>query len=406
MPIGTACLVRQKKPNKYWKNPDKPEYYDYRIKIRRPDGSQTMTSANTSNLAVAKKRLDLVKKRMKDARWEELDDFIVSRRVPTVGDVVETYLAPPQTCKEATAVKGANELLNVVAIAKGLVTSTKSGRPIPDKAAARKLASTVLTDDLVLEYQRVRQGGELDISTRQESNGGINSTLNNARGVFSKKSLYYKFKNFNLPDVAGFMQAPYLPVPDQEWEPIPDDQYQSMDEASAVLRSSNPELWLVNQMLRRLGLRNCELIAARDTWLDQDGAGWLLVVKDRPDEGFWCKGFRSRRLPLSPDLAEILTGRQGWLLEAPSDTARTKLVEREHNTWLRQFVPDRQKGNHELRKHIGSVIYHLRGLEAAADYLGHVDIRTTRKWYQARLERLPQIAESDLKVVGKIEKLD
>lgn len=150
------------------------------------------------------------------------------------------------------------------------------------------------------------------------------------------------------------------------------------------------ELWLVNACLRRLGLRSSELLAARRSWLERrlDRAGvlrWCLVVKDRPEEGFTLlKHGAGRNLVLDDELAGLLTARgEGWLIgPGMAASARDDLVERLHNTWLRQFIPDRVKANHELRMWAGSLVYRQTGsLGDTAYFLGHRTTVTTERFY-------------------------
>lgn len=150
------------------------------------------------------------------------------------------------------------------------------------------------------------------------------------------------------------------------------------------------ELWLVNVCLRRLGLRASELLAARRSWLERrpDRAGvlrWCLVVKDRPEEGFTLlKHGAGRNLVLDEELAALLTARgEGWLIgPGLAASARDDLVERLHNTWLRQFIPDRVKANHELRMWAGSLVYRQTGsLSDTAYFLGHRTTVTTERFY-------------------------
>lgn len=151
------------------------------------------------------------------------------------------------------------------------------------------------------------------------------------------------------------------------------------------------EMWLVNACLRRLGLRSSELLAARRSWLERrldQRAGvmrWCLVVRDRPEEEFMLlKHGAGRNLVLDEELAGLLTARgEGWLIgPGMADTAREELVERLHNTWLRQFIPDRVKANHELRMWAGSLVYRQTGsLDEAKYFLGHRTTVTTERFY-------------------------
>lgn len=152
------------------------------------------------------------------------------------------------------------------------------------------------------------------------------------------------------------------------------------------------ELWLVNAMLRRLGLRSTELLDAQRHWLerrsDREGrTRWMLVLRDRPEERWKLpKNSAPRNLPLDDELAGLLLPRGAGPLIGPgmSETGRQDLVERLHNAWLRQFIPDRVKANHELRMWAGSLVYRQTGKLAEAQYfLGHCSQQTTEKYYSS-----------------------
>lgn len=259
------------------------------------------------------------------------------------------------------------------------------------------------------QLRRALDAGDLpplNVDTRAPGNTTINSMVNQAKAVFSDRARAFRLRGAEIPDLStGFGALPRIAVPPTGFEPIPSDVYARMHEASIALQKEDPQLWLVNQMLRRLGLRGGELMSARDTWLWEDvqgwrreGRGWVLVVKDRPEEGFYTKSgaARARYLPLDDDLAAILVGRTGLLIGVETRGAAYDLVMRRHNRWLRQFLPDRQKANHELRKHIGAIIYSSLGKEAAADYLGHASADVTERYYSAWLQQRPVITQLDL----------
>lgn len=147
------------------------------------------------------------------------------------------------------------------------------------------------------------------------------------------------------------------------------------------------ELWLVNTMLRRLGLRSAELLAARGEWIEQrpnrqtGELQWVLSLRDRPDFNVLKHG-TFRNLVVDEELLGILRKRKGFLIAPDLKPAmREELVQRLHNTWLRQFIPDRAKGNHELRMWAGSIVYMRDGLAAAAYFLGHKSQITTERFY-------------------------
>ena len=325
----------------------------------------------------------------------------------TIADILICYQGGTNHASKTTLRTNANSLIQ---IARTLIPSeppSKSGdTPTPAqlrlaekkaKAATLLLPATILTRDLAETWMKRKQGGRvLDRRLRQQINISINSTYKHARDVFARKLMSEKYAALKLPDLTGFLTVPTLPIPQQYWTRIPRENYAAMVAAAAQLEHTDPDLWLCNLLIRRIGLRNSELAAAKSSWLvETDTPGIIAIsIQDRPD--FQLKGVRPRTIPLSADLASILKKVDGHLLmPGANKTDRLALIERRHNIWLRQFIPDRTKGNHELRKHTGSLILTKQGLPAAQRYLGHSSQQTTERWYATYLQDLPALTAAD-----------
>jgi len=237
-------------------------------------------------------------------------------------------------------------------------------------------------------------------------NGGLNATLRNVRAMFSPRVIRVKLAGLTLPDLRPLREIPYLRHVEHGFEPWPAAVYQAMDAAAAGLRATDPELWLVNAMLRRLGLRDVEVVAARSEWLERRMVGavlrTVLVIQSRPDFKL-PKGGRPRTLVLDEELAAILEARAGFLvLPEGAPTARLDLVYRKHSKWMRQFVPAELDGktNHQLRMYAGSLVLRKTGsMTATAAFLGHKSVATTERYYARHLEASPALSAADL-VVG------
>lgn len=237
-------------------------------------------------------------------------------------------------------------------------------------------------------------------------NGGLNATLRNLRALFSPRVIRMKLAGLALPDLRPMREIPYLRHVEHGFEPWAASVYKAMDKAAKALRKTDPELWLVNTMLRRLGLRDVELVAARSEWLERRMVGdqmrTVLVIQSRPDFKL-PKGGRPRTLVLDEELAGILGAREGFLvLPDGLPTVRMDLVYRKHSKWMRKFVPESQDGktNHQLRMYAGSLVLRKTGsMTATAAFLGHKSVATTERYYARHLEASPALSAADL-VVG------
>ncbi len=275
-------------------------------------------------------------------------------------------------------------------------------RVVDEKAPREVSLAAVLCAGTIERFYALKQGrSTVNWLARLPENGGANSVVRNVKSIFQDRMLKF-MTHLRLPDLTELVKAHYLKEEATEFEPWEEAVYQAMVVAADGLREVEPELWLVNAMLRRLGLRDAELLAARREWIEleyewpADGMGppmmvAVLVIKDRPDGAFpfqVLKHGSGRRLPLDSELAGLLLGREGWLVGAGlSDSGRHELIYRRHSQWMRPFVGEEAaKTNHQLRKYAGSKVFTAHGLEAAAYFLGD-SISTTDRYYRAWLKR-------------------
>lgn len=240
-------------------------------------------------------------------------------------------------------------------------------------------------------------------------NGGLNSAIRNVCSLFTKRMVDLKFAGLVLPSLTDLRELPRLKVEVHGFQQWPAGVYEQMQAASEVMKTEQPELWLVNAMLRRLGLRDLELLMSRREWIEVDavtGRAWL-VIKNRGAEYKLLKHGRARKLELDEELKGLLLPKTGYLITAPvkvsmpgtgarasdglGDSARYDLIYRTHCEWMRQWIPDRAKANHELRMYAGSMIYKAHGLESAAYFLGHKSTATTEKYYVSWLGDSPML---------------
>jgi len=321
------------------------------------------------------------------------------RQVATLGEVFAAYLAEGVRIlkDEKSQRRNVNSLRRVVAFAKGLwrvheggIPGVRIGAMVADEGRIGKLPASVLTAGLREEYFRAAQGGALDWNEPQEGNVSINSTLAQGCDVFSKNALYHKLKGLTLPPLEGFLKGPWLPEEDSKPDPLTVDQWEAMLGAVPGLDRMQPELGLVNALLRQTGLRSSYVEAAQGTWLEVHEGRTFLVIRNRPEEGFRKKrGTRDQQIPIGAGLAARLAGRPGFLV-LPEGTAagRQELVSKQHNAWLKAIIGgagERGQGNHRLRDTVASVLWSVDCPTAAQEALGHASVDTTAKHYGKKM---------------------
>ncbi len=415
-------VFKLRRPKSQWASAEVPEFYEtYYMKLHGPDGKQVLRNTHATDKALAGKIEAAARRKIREESWQGLLDALeptkARRTLATLGDIETAYLLEGvQIVKQDKAARdNVASLFRVVAWAQGLWTAAgegmkgiKPGTRVHDAARIRKLSSGVLTGELVRAYFRERQGGkELDVSSRKAENRSINSTLNHARQVFSKRARAYKLGKLQLPDLDGFMQEPMLPAAESEAQPLTGPEWDAMVKAAGKL--ADRELALVNQLLRVTGMRSAELVALHESWLVQEGKGWAIEIRDRkekrakPEEGekegkvllpgFSQKGVKNRKVPVPVDLVATLRSRKGFLIGPKMTmTDRSDLVNRTHNAWLKGMIGglgEKTQGNHRLRDTVCSALWSLYGPSTAQEAAGHVDPKTTSKHYAKRMATVP-----------------
>lgn len=394
---GSASSKRQVHGTavRFYKRTEKANYtMDFEVmgeRIQESTGWPTLADAER----VAEKRVREVKERKQGLEAAGLGHQKARGKYATLREVLDALDAGGKVFSEGT-------LMVYKAALKRLASVVNARDPLSVTMDA------ALSDANVERFYAQGQGlRAVNWADNLPVNGGLNACIRNAKAVFSPRVMKLKFQQVRLPDLRAFRAAPFLRWKAKGFIPWPAGVYEAMHAASEKLRTENPELWLVNAMLRRLGLRDEELLSARRDWIELqaihagDGMGppmmrsWLVVhdregraaEDDEDDEGFEIlKHGKPRKLELDPELMFHLLPRTGHLIgDGWTEHARYTFIYRQHNTWMRKFIPNRAKANHELRMWAGSLIYMRDGLEAAAAFLGHRSTATTERFYAAFL---------------------
>lgn len=372
------------------KGQELPTYY-FKIRFQ---GKQIYRNTWTADKAKATQFEKAWQRKLKEGRaaefLEALEGVRGRRACCTVGEICTAWETEEvQITKDEKGRRRVSaELRRVVAYAKdmwtehtGGVRGVKRGDRIPDKARIDALPASVLTRELVRDYFRARSGGVLKVSEAQDGNTTINSTLRQARTIFSRRAMAYLYGGLTMPDVSGFMTEPLLPVDDIEPDPVREREFAAMLAAAA---EAPAELALVNMILRQTGLRSGSVEALRADWLEKMRDGYWMHVRVR-------KGRTALySVPITDELAEIILSRKdapAVVLPDGTPAQRHDLVHKAHNEWLKRIIGgtgERVQGNHRLRDTVATALLSWLGMEAAKLALGHADEKTTQKHY-ARL---------------------
>jgi hypothetical protein len=316
---------------------------------------------------------------------------------PTIGELIERYLAGVPETMQAGARKNAHNLRMIVAEA--------TGGPPGGQAA------TVLTRQLAINWSQLRQQqGKKTIAEAQSDqtfgllpplvidqprpeNNTINSMLGHARAIIGTKARSYYLGTMAeaLPDLAGFSVSKlpatvgHVALTEAELAPI-----RGM---AADWKAAGDEKWIAFVLMAGMGLRPIEVLAVQGHWLEDA----QLVVMNRPGE-FTMKDkttAKVTRYATPPAFRAAVEGREGHLF-APglTKTARAEKLGREMSADLRAVLPDRcKKTLYQLRKWFGSALAASTGIEAAAAGLRHSSSKTSEKYYVDSAEEIPCLIE-------------
>lgn len=241
-------------------------------------------------------------------------------------------------------------------------------------------------------------------------NYSLNSSWQHIKGIFSKAALrlYERELGFTL-DLSAFLRVSRLQQFDTRYQPIAPGTVAAMDRDSLEL---DPDERIIYELARFYGLTKREIRTVRWHWIEDDGASQVLAIRYReaiPALGIpaWKSKQNTKygRLAINP--ARLASWRQlapcleshGYIVPRVNKTAIDNAI-RHLNAWLGEYLPDRQKKLHELRKHAGSEVLMRAGLVEAAAFLRD-SIKTTERHYASFLRpatsadpyELPEVKE-------------
>lgn len=331
------------------------------------------------SLATPSKEVALVRaKKMWRAVTEELFDVLEQTKFRAgytkLGDVLDAYIAAVPNYRRPSArtargnVGTLRKILRVVGITD------------PDNAS-----TAVLTGELVRKYAdaTIPHGADISEMERERKMRTVSSDLRQARSVFARRFRSMYRRQFNLPDLAEFLEERPCDDPPairQEYS----EQEIRIIRAGTDLPDVNPGLYAAWLLGYCLALRAGEMARARWSWIDRNNGCWEMRICRRPDEGFDPKGYDGW-VPIADDVYSRLIAlrRDGdpYILPGGNYTNRHNLITRELADWMRGQGWTRPHCAHELRAYCGNVWRQTYGLDVARDWLRHKSTRTTQDHY-------------------------
>ncbi|MEO0797373.1 MAG: hypothetical protein AAFX93_19655 [Verrucomicrobiota bacterium] len=308
--------------------------------------------------------------------------------VPTIGEVVDRYVAEVgqhSNIKPKTALDNAQALLRAVKV-------------MYPKLEPTEVKADVLSKEFVLDWRRRKRGEQPEAGKRL--NASLNSALASAQHVFSKVARRELYHGFNLPFIDDFLAVPRLEEHDQRFRPIPPDLMAQLDESLATNQADDVRLLVVIELARYCGLRASEIEGLRWHWFDDRGdAGLHLGIfyraadvereleeyEPKATEGWVAvdRGLFARWQQLCPPESPT-----AYVIPGKTKTERHNLIARDACQWVAQFLPERRKKLHELRKQFGAEIATDHGIYAAATALRD-SVAVAEKHYASLVKAIP-----------------
>lgn len=238
-----------------------------------------------------------------------------------------------------------------------------------------------------------------------------NSTIRQARSLFSKQKIVKFLPNLRLPDPKPFEEVSLYPRQNSRYHSKLDAEtllVKARDELSEI----KPALYLTLLLSLATGLRRGEIDSL--CWHQVDLKSCLIRV-EATDVGALKTQDSRGEVQFDPELAPVLQGFKAkakgiFVIESESKPRgkdksrgakvwgqkyRANDVFDELTTWLRNYpqggekpLKNVQKPLHELRKECGALITQKFGIFAASQALRHSTVATTAAHYADRKERV------------------
>lgn len=352
----------------------------------------------------------------------------------TIGEILAAHECAEKAgrlgVKPRVAAGYRHALVRVVAWAHGLLEQADGddARRWPDEAAVARLPASVLTEDLVAEFEAryvASAGG--DYLARDRRRRGVEALLRNARAMLGDLRIY---RGLELPKLKGFLEAKIRRGPKVRHEDLSDAAVAEMAAAAQELREQEPALYLVHLLHRHLGMRNDEIVNARREWVERlarpetvelasvkrevvtlaDGSRREICAPETrlvpavmaiERRSYWVPKQSTGRVPIAPCvLAELERWLVGDALEhlvpAPTPTARWELVYLRHADFVRPWTAHLAKRGYELRRWAATrVRLMMRSREAGDLFLRHAGKSVAEAHYFTRSPLPPPITLAD-----------
>jgi hypothetical protein len=421
--VGSVCIVRQAIPQKRWKNPTLREYApNWIASLRMPGGVKKNHSTMYEICPLCLGTVGTPTSERPDCRCQKparkhaeglleearrtfkeggsTNELRGQRRpksdilLSTVFDLYEKHgpddardrtQAGVQILEQSTGIP--YEKMTISLVVTGITARVLKWAAMRQEYASRGWNSRKGTAPADA-WQTLRADWDagkikpVDFKTVRQVNTTIMSFLRSFKSIFSPKSRTLYLPGLKLPETNELRDTQLaLPGP-KGFRRLAPGKYAEMREAATKLKEEDLRKWLVLQLDWRVGWRTIELHAIKPHWLEKREGnpadamnGTFLVLKNRPEEGFYLKGRTSatvRSIRLPQDIVNAIAKLQtpDCIFGTMSKTEMSDLG-REVSAWIRQFIPDGPHTHYWFRHLAGALRYTTGDTKAAGALLGH-----------------------------------
>lgn len=335
--------------------------WTFRVK-RNVDGKprekwiSTGTPVKATAMVEARRLMEEVNRAHRDGKWERLGLLHWRTDLPSIEELQGRY--EERIERESVRAPG---LAARAAYWRNLRSVLAWGRAVNPSEDVREgvwgLDVSALSEELVKSFRVnwlsvVAPGDAAGEASRRRSG---DSMLRQARACFSAEALRC-YSGWTLPDLSGWLKAGGFGSAAPQHAEISGGALAGMAEGAEVLKGVNARLYVAHLLAKFCGLRNNEIWAARVGWFRElvYGEGrpgqWVLEISERT--GFVPKGFSFGQVPICREvMREIVAGWRAlgvnlddaaaFAVPGATETERRDVVDREHASWVRRFLPGR-----------------------------------------------------------------
>lgn len=213
-----------------------------------------------------------------------------------------------------------------------------------------------------------------DRDTVRPVNTTITSHLRSLKQIFSKTSRTNYLPGLDLPPTPKLAEV-VLALPCRRgFCMIAPETYRLMHEGMEKLKADDFTLWTALQLQGSVGVRTKELMAIKPHWLERTGGETFVVLKNRPEEGFYLKARHravTRRIRLPQHVVQALDSIRTETSIFGQTPWKTEDMVKRGSDWLRRYIPTGPHTWYWLRKLAGAIKYTAGETKDAGSLLGH-----------------------------------